>query len=224
MTPKPPRDDDRTAPSSSTLRDHEQTPPAGTATRRFPSSPKGVPVVEKPRPTTTHREFYGPKQPSVAIGRAPTQQPGESWEDDSTPPTTDPALYRAIRSLKGTLKDHAEEMGGITTQVAMLQVESRNTKDAVIKIDQKQDAQTGQLSEIRGQLGILLDDRHRTLAVTQTRMIAESTTTETLAEQVLEERRDDRRYKQRLYLKIAGGVFSGGVLVALISTLAERCG
>lgn len=183
---------------------------------------RAVPIVspiEKSSPAS-HRDHYTPPG-HIPVARLPTQP--QTWDEDRTPPTTDPALYRKLRSIEEDLKDHAAELGTVTTQVAVIHARTDELGKVIDRLDAKQDEQTSKLATISGQLGIIIDDRHRHLAVTQTRMIAESTTTETLAKEVLKERRDDLNYKRNRNLKIFGGLFSAAFLGALVTAIASRC-
>jgi len=185
------------------------------------TSPRGLPiprvVTEKGSARVGDRDRYLPKTPS---GGTRTH---ESWEDDHTPPTTDPALYRAIRTLKHDLQEHAQELGELTTQVAVIHARTDEFGKVIERLDEKQDEQTNKLATISGQLGIIIDDRHRHLAVTETRAIVQSTTRESMADRVLtlEERR--QKFWSQVWVKVVGGVFSGGVLVALVGLIASRC-
>lgn len=187
-------------------------------------TPPGTPLARRPTGVgVPHRDYAELRRATPPGGVRAQTEPPQVWDDDSTPPTTDPALYRAIRNIKQDIKAQADELGAVTTEVALLKVGAQETKEAVKKIDEKQDHQTDKLSTISGQLGILLDDRHRHLAVTQTRAIMQSTTTETLADHIVREQALTSTRRFTLMEKVIGGVFSAGVLTAVIAALADRC-
>jgi len=120
------------------------------------------------------------------------------------------------------MKEQAAEMGGMNTQIAVLQVRVDSTQDLVQQINDKQDSQSDSLVKISTQLAIMHDDRDRHLRTTNTRMIAETTTKETLAEGVLAEQRAGAAFKRKLWLQIASGIFSTTVITAIVTALITR--
>lgn len=159
--------------------------------------------------------------------RPPTAQRSESWDDDRTPPNIgDPETYRAVRDLKKQAKENSEQIGGITLELELVKKEVSGIKSTMGDVDTKLDRFAENHAKLTGQLDIIIGDR-RTVSVTQTKLIATETATsatkETLAERVLEIESEARKFKHRVWGKIVAGVFSGGVLVALIALIGERC-
>lgn len=185
------------------------------------SNPKGPRI---PTPATPIR--------GVAVGRAVTERGSvqhtdhaqygprrreESWDEDKTPPhIPDPETYRAVRELKKQTAAQDVHIGTIKTEVT-------NIKETLV--DLRGDVKALNNSLVR--VATIVEEDRDKVTITETQMVARqtasTTTKETLADRVLEIDSAARKFRHTLWLKIAGGVFSGAVLVAAITTLAERC-
>jgi len=175
--------------------------------------PKGTrrsPALGVPRLITER----GPHERDRLVPKHPTP---ESWDRDETPPNiADPETYRAVRDLK-------EQTAAQDVQIAVLVNEVSGVKARVGEVGAKVD----KINDSVVRIATIVEEDRNQITVTQTKMIAtqtaSATTKETLADRVLTIEGEARRFKHAAWGQIIGGVFSGGVLVALIALISERC-
>lgn len=214
---KPPRDDDR-------------TPPAGTASRRFPSSPLGQPIVG--RAVTERGGGYAGDRDTQGVRRR------DNWdEDEKTPPTSDPEIYRAVRDLRSKTESQSGEIADIKEGVKLVdrKTDQQTIEIAVIKSTQQiHGAQQEKLEKIvRTELAKLNNSVVRVATLVEANQnkvtLSETTSTATvegdfakamegvLAKQVLDQEDRKQKLRETLWVKIVGGIFGGSAITAMVA-------
>lgn len=121
----------------------------------------------------------------------------------------------------------AEERTGVHTDVQVFRaVKKLGTRveaigDHVKSIDAKLDRVAEEGANVAGQVKVLADDRRNKSPSSLIRAVQE-TTTVTLAERVLDDQHDEKKFRRRLILKLVSIGGLGGGAGALIHWLFER--
>ncbi len=242
VTPKPPRDDDRTPPD----RPRVQTPKGGVAVPRVQTDPHGVRIT---RPITERGSIPADYERHTPARGMRTRS--ESWDEDVTPPTTDPALYRAVRELK---KQTTEQ----STEIAVIRERVWAVDESVKTVDRKTDQQTIEIATIKGSIQSVVTTQERaekrtdikldrvlsvqqemaktqavlaakvneeqetltvkelTVTATQT---AKAATEETLAHRLLTHQERKQKFWDRFWVKVVGGLGGGGAITVAVAGL-----
>jgi hypothetical protein len=154
------------------------------------------------------REFTSkPKTNPLGIPSVPR---GEFDFEVPTAVGTDVQVFHAVKALHTRLDRNEEKAaaahGSLTREVGALKVGLDELKDVTdkqdLKLDKLAEGQAKVVGYIEGQRDA--SDRRSKSPSSMLRMVKQ-TTTETLAEQVLADVRDDKRHRRKLTLLVVGG-------------------
>jgi hypothetical protein len=153
-----------------------------------------LPVSDGGR-TNADRDIYYAKTPARGVPI------GDFSAEEVTGVHTDPQVFRAVKQLR-------HEQDKLT--------------DKVERIDHKLDNVAESNAMVVGKLEILTTTLNRPRTLSSDIRMIQQTTTATLAEKVLDDHKESKRFSRAVILKIVTGVFSAGVLGAVVMWLLQK--
>lgn len=134
-------------------------------------------------------------------------------EDEPTGVGTDPQVFRAVKALHGEIRKVESQASASHSEI----------KHRVDRIDEKLDGVAESNAMVVGKIEILTTTLTRPRTVSTDLHLMRQVSTSALAEKVLDENRDRQQFSRKLILQIASGVFSAGVLGAVVALLVQHC-
>ena len=180
-------------------RQDDDATPVDSPRLRTPATPvRGTPLV---RPAT--ERGGGPAAHQVY---GPQRRKEESWDDKT--PTTDPEMYRAVKELK-------TQTAAQNVEIAVIKSEVSGIKDAVG--DMRHDIKTMSGSLVR--VATLVENDRSKVTLTDTTRTASATVEGELAKRLLDQDERKAKFREKIWVKIVGGIFGGTVLTAVVAGL-----
>lgn len=142
---------------------------------------------------------------TLAQRRTPSTGVPTPWHDETTGVHTDGQVFRALKALHGEMEANkaaaAKAHGALSARVTALTAKVEGIEKTVGGFDQKLDRVAENSAETAGAVKAMLSQRSRPPSG-ETRAVAK----EALAEQVLAEAREGKRFSRKAILMILGGV------------------